>query len=109
MVPNSVSSSKTGAWSFADIDCNFISIHHFLKWYKFGMSRAFDNLSIQIRYGLTTRDEAIAILRDLGPQVPSNDIKLFCEFLNQETSWFWEICENIETQTYGRGLTVLGS
>ena len=27
--------SKIGLYDFADIDDNFISIHHFLKWYKF--------------------------------------------------------------------------
>lgn len=85
---------KTGAWNFADIDCNFISIHHFLKWYKFGMSRAFDNLSIQIRYGMTSREEAISQITKLGPQVPINDIRAFCSFLDVDESWFWKICEN---------------
>lgn len=84
---------KTGAWTFADIDCDFISIHHFLKWYKFGMSRAFDNLSVQIRYGMITREEALATLSRLGPQIPLNDITAFCSFLKTDTDWFWRVCE----------------
>ena len=44
----SLKSAKTGLYDFADIDDNFISIHHYLKWYKFGFSRLFDNLSIEI-------------------------------------------------------------
>ena len=23
---------KVGSWNFADIDCDFISLHHYLKW-----------------------------------------------------------------------------
>ena len=65
-----------------------------LKWYKFGMSRAFDNLSIQIRYGMTSREEAISQITKLGPQVPISDIRAFCSFLDVDESWFWKICEN---------------
>jgi hypothetical protein len=42
---------KTGYYNYADIDDNFISLHHFLKWYKFGFTRLFDNLSLEIRRG----------------------------------------------------------
>ena len=28
---------KTGLYNYADIDDDFISIHHFIKWYKFGL------------------------------------------------------------------------
>ena len=35
---------KTGYYNYADIDCDFISIHHYIKWYKFGFTRLFDNL-----------------------------------------------------------------
>ena len=36
--------AKTGIYNFADIDCDFISIHHYLKWYKFGGGGGGDNL-----------------------------------------------------------------
>ena len=40
---------KTGYYEFADIDDAFlITIHHWMKWYKFGFSRKWDNLSIEI-------------------------------------------------------------
>jgi len=84
---------KTGLWSFADIDCGFISLHHFLKWYKFGILRSFDNLSVQIRYGMISRDEAIETLRRSGFQVPQEDIAQFCAFAGRSQSWFWEIAE----------------
>ncbi|MCZ6604410.1 MAG: N-acetyl sugar amidotransferase [Alphaproteobacteria bacterium] len=83
----------TGVWEFADIDCAFISLHHLPKWHKFGISRAFDNLSVEIRHGRITRDEAVNTLRKVGMQVPRDDIRAFCEFEREPESWFWETCE----------------
>lgn len=85
---------KTGVWEFADIDCHFIALHHFLKWYKFGMLRSFDNLSVQIRYGELGRDAAIEILRRTGFQVPSDDIERFCDFAGKPVDWFWSVAES---------------
>lgn len=85
---------KTGVWEFADIDCHFIALHHFLKWQKFGILRSFDNLSVQIRYGMIGREEAIDTLRRLGPQVPTDDIARFCAFVNEPESWFWAVTES---------------
>lgn len=84
---------KTGLWSFADIDCDFIALHHFLKWYKFGILRSFDNLSVQIRYGMITRDEAVTRLREAGHQAPETDIERFCAFAGKPVAWFWETAE----------------
>lgn len=84
---------KTGSWEFADIDCDFISLHHFIKWYKFGITRSFDNLSVQIRYGMISRDDAVEEIRRQGLQAPVQDIKKFCEFQNLPESWFWEVAE----------------
>jgi N-acetyl sugar amidotransferase len=84
---------RVGAWDFADIDCDFVSLHHLPKWQKFGMTRAFDNLSVQIRYGLLTRDEAIENMRSRGLDVPYQDVRQFCEFADVPESWFWETLE----------------
>ena len=43
---------------------DFISIHHYLKWYKFGFTRLFDNLSIEIRRRRMTREDAVQIMVD---------------------------------------------
>jgi N-acetyl sugar amidotransferase len=85
--------ARTGTWDFADIDCDFVSLHHYPKWHKFGMSRAFDNLSVQIRYGLFTREQAISRLRDVGMQTPRDDIRKFCDFVGKPERWFWDTCE----------------
>ena len=84
---------RTGYWNYADIDDDFISIHHYLKWYKFGFTRTFDNLSIEIRNGRMTRDEAIARLRARGDETPHEDIRMFCAFTGISTERFFEIAE----------------
>ncbi len=85
--------AKTGYYNYADIDDDFISIHHYLKWYKFGFTRTFDNLSLEIRNGRLTRDEAITILRQRGDDTPYEDIRKFCQFVGITESRFFEIIE----------------
>ena len=84
---------KTGYWNYADIDDDFISIHHYIKWYKFGCTRLFDNLSIEIRNGRLTRNEALEIVRKLGDQRPVEDISKLCSFLELREDNFYEILE----------------
>lgn len=84
---------KTGYYNYADIDCDFISVHHYFKWLKFGFTRLFDNLSIEIRNGRMTRERAINTIAKMGPQVPHEDIRKLCEFLNISMKRFHEIEE----------------
>ena len=71
---------KTGWYDYADIDDDFISIHHWLKWPKFGFTRTFDNLALEIRNGRMSRADAIAALRGRGDETPHEDIDAFCAF-----------------------------
>jgi N-acetyl sugar amidotransferase len=85
--------ARTGIYDFADIDDDFISIHHWMKWYKFGMTRSFDNLSLEIRAGRIKRDEAISIIRERGEERPVKDINGLCQFLEISESDFMQIAE----------------
>lgn len=85
--------ARTGLYDYADIDDDFISIHHWLKWYKFGFTRLFDNLSLEIRNGRMTRDQAVALVRDKGDQTPWGDIDKLCAFLRIDRARFLDICE----------------
>ena len=89
----SESGPKTGYYNYADIDDDFISIHHFVKWYKFGFTRLFDNLSLEIRNGRLTRDQAIDIVRKTGDQTPHEDIEKFCRFVGITKDHFFEVVE----------------
>ena len=85
--------ARTGFYNYADVDDDFISIHHWLKWYKFGFTRLFDNLSIEIRNDRLTRDQAIAIIAATGEQRPDEDIAAFCRFTGIKVSEFEDTAE----------------
>ncbi len=79
---------RTGYYNFADIDDDFISIHHWMKWYKFGFTRLFDNLSIEIRNGRLDRIDALKIISHNGCQKPIQDIEKFCNFSDIDITEF---------------------
>ena len=85
--------ARTGHYDYADIDDAFISVHHWLKWYKFGFTRTFDNLSLEIRNGRMTRDAAIELLRRRGDETPHEDITAFCAWLGISNERFFAIAE----------------
>jgi hypothetical protein len=89
---------KTGHYDYADIDDDFISIHHYLKWYKFGFTRSYDNLSLEIRHGRLTRDQAIQILRERGDETPHDDISTFCRFAGLSVSHFFDVIERFRNR-----------
>ena len=72
--------------------------HHYLKWYKFGFSRLFDNLSIEIRNKRITREKAIKIIKKKGLNVPRQDIKIFCKYLGISQKKFEEVCEKFRNK-----------
>ena len=89
---------KTGIYDYADIDDDFISIHHYLKWYKFGFTRSFDNLSLEVRNQRMSREEAIEYLRGLGDETPIEDIAKFCDFAGISVGRFFEIAEKFRNR-----------
>lgn len=91
-------SAKVGLYEFADLDDDFISVHHFVKWHKFGFSRIFDNLSLEIRNGRISRSDAISILEEKGPEIPVEDIKKYCNFVQIEEREFYESLENFRNK-----------
>lgn len=88
------SQAKTGLYDYADIDDDFISVHHWLKWHKFGFTRLWDNLSLEIRNKRMSRKQAIQVLEETGDETPVEDIERFCAFLQIPTPQFFEICDS---------------
>ncbi len=89
---------RTGFWHYADIDDDFISIHHWLKWHKFGFTRAWDNLAVEIRNGRITRARAIEIVRELGDQTPHDDIAAFCRYVGIDEPQFNAIADGFRNR-----------
>ena len=94
------SKPKTGYYNYADIDCDFISIHHYIKWFKFGFTRLFDNLSIEIRNKKLTRSQAINIIVKNSNNIkPVKDIEKFCEFTKISIREFDRIVERFRNKS----------
>ena len=93
-----IEGAKTGYYNYADIDDDFISIHHWLKWYKFGFTRLFDNLSLEIRNGRMDRCSAIEILRNIGADKPEADIDEFCNYTGISLVEFDAVCERFRNR-----------
>ncbi len=85
--------ARTGGYDYADIDDEFISVHHWFKWYKFGFTRLFDNLSLEIRNGRLTRAQAIDAIRGRGDDTPMSDIDSLCKFTGMTTDHFFQVAE----------------
>lgn len=90
--------ARTGYYDYADIDDDFISLHHWMKWYKFGFTRLFDNLSLEIRNGRMAREQALQIIRDKGEQTPRADIDKFCAFAGITREHFFGIAETFRNR-----------
>ena len=89
---------NVGLYDFADIDdMSIISIHHWMKWYKYGFTRLWDNLSIEIREGRITRTDAIKIAKK-EKKIPIAQVKLFCKYLNISLKDFFIIAEKFRNK-----------
>ena len=98
MVLNLTQKPNVGFYKFADIDdMSIISVHHWLKWYKYGFTRLWDNLSIEIREGRITRKEAIKIAKR-EKKLPIKQIKFFCNYLNISLKKFFTIAEKFRNK-----------
>lgn len=90
--------SLTGIYNFADIDDDLITIHHYLKLYKFGFTRSHDNLSLEIRNKRISRKRALKILDNEKNKVPYEQIKKFCKLINISKNEFFKVCEKFRNK-----------
>lgn len=90
--------ARTGLYNYADLDDELIAVHHWLKWYKFGFTRLFDNLSIEIRNKRMTQEQAVKIIAKTGDQRPGHDIRAFCRFTSISEAEFDAIAETFRNR-----------
>ena len=90
---------KTGLYNYADIDDEyFIPVHHWMKIYKFGFTRLYDNLSLEIRNKRITRDMALKIVKKDKHAMPINQIKKFCKYTQISLKQFFIITEKFRNK-----------
>jgi len=85
--------ARVGHYDYVNIDDDMIGVHHHPKWHKFGITRTWDTLSMEIRNGRMTREEAIAHLRARGDETPWDDIAVFCDYLGISQRDYFSVVE----------------
>ena len=69
-----------------------------MKWYKFGFTRLWDNLTLEIRNKRLTRKKAIQIVSKQGNLIPIKEINKFCKYLNINRNYFLRIAEKFRNK-----------
>ena len=90
--------ARVGHLDYVNIDDEFIAIHHHAKWYKYGITRSWDTLSIEIRAGRLSRADAVDQLRQTGDETPWDDIRLFCEYLGIGMAEYFKVLESFRNE-----------
>jgi N-acetyl sugar amidotransferase len=85
--------ARVGHYDFVNIDDDMIGVHHHPKWHKFGITRTWDTLSMEIRAGRLRREEAVGFVRARGDETPWDDIALFCRYVGMSQPEYFEILE----------------
>lgn len=73
-------------------------IHHWMKWYKFGFTRDFDNLSIEIRKGRISRSKALKLINKKNFKPPHAAIKKFCKYYKIDIKTFFNIASKFRNK-----------
>jgi hypothetical protein len=90
--------ARVGHYDYVNIDDDMIGVHHHPKWHKFGITRTWDTLSMEIRAGRLTRTEALAFVRAHGDETPWDDIALFCRYLRISQPEYFAILERFRNR-----------
>ena len=70
-----------------------------MKWYKFGFTRLWDNLSLEIRNNRITRQQAINIIKKVGDELPKKEISDFCKYVQITEKRFFKVAEKFRNKS----------
>jgi hypothetical protein len=85
--------ARVGHYDFVNIDDDMIGVHHHPKWHKFGITRSWDTLSMEIRSGRMSRAQAVHEIARRGDEPPTDDIRAFCDYLDMPTADYYSVLE----------------
>lgn len=77
--------------NFDQIDSRAYLVHSWMKYPKFGHASATDYAARMVRYGMISREEAIALVRERDHNLDSKSVRDFCTFVGYSETEFWNI------------------
>lgn len=69
-----------------------------MKLYKFGFTRLYDNLSLEIRNKRITRETALRIIKKDQHSIPLKEIEKFCKYTQITKNQFFKIAEKFRNK-----------
>ena len=81
------------AENYDQIDSRAYLVHSWLKYPKFGHAAATDYTARYIRYGFTTREDAIKTIKERDHQLDPKCVEDFCDFCGYTQTEFWQIMD----------------
>jgi N-acetyl sugar amidotransferase len=88
-----------GIYDFADLDCYLIAFHHYVKWLKYGMTRTFDNVAIEIRNNRMSKEQGLEFIKNNKDDRPLPEhLEKICKFLQITESELFELLERFRNK-----------
>ena len=78
---------------FDQVESRAYLVHPWMKYPKFGHAAATDYASRMVRYGMITRDEAVALVKEHDAALDPLMVRDFCDFLGYSEREFWTIAD----------------
>ena len=78
----------------SSIDDLFMTVTHFVKYFKFGFGRATEDACELIRRGEVSREDAIPLVERHDGQCPDDDIAAFCSYIGITLAEFWSVVQS---------------
>lgn len=78
---------------YASLDDKIDAFHYYLGLLKFGLGRATSDAAHEIREGLITREEGVALVRRYDAEFPKKELQTFLDYCGFDEEVFWEVME----------------
>lgn len=90
--------APAGHYDAVSVHDDMVGVRHHAKWHKFGITRSWETLSVEIRHGRLHRDRVIDMLRERGEETPWPDIGAFCDYLGINPRTYFETLERFRNR-----------
>lgn len=85
---------RTGSYhNHTALDEDFVFVNQFLKYIKLGFGMTTQQVSLDVRAGRLTRDEAVELVRRFDGKLDPVYITRFCKYLRISENQFWDTAE----------------
>lgn len=82
---------------YSSIDDKIDDLHYYTTYIKFGIGRATDDASQEIRNKHLTREEGVALVKQYDGEVPQRYLKDCLDYVGLSVDWFFDHCDKFRS------------